>query len=380
MKAVVKEKLLRIDSPVSVDSDENNIIYKDKLLNWQILSKNRNLLFGVAILWIMLLHMTNFPVIDKWDGFRENSLLMSVYRLIDLGGVGVDVFLFLSGIGLYYSFSGCSDLRRFYEKRLKRVLIPYLIVGTVYWFIKDVLYGEGVVRFLKDLFWVTYYTEGASTYWYISFILLMYLLFPLFYYLLENKYRKLNIILLLVLSLGLIYVMYTKTPEMYLNIEKSIARIPVFILGCYWGKIVKSGKTMNRWWVIYSLIIPWMGGFFQYAGRHGGIPWKVTSRLWYGMLAVAVCIMVSLFFTVIDLGRINRFLNMAGGLSLELYLFHIAMQRLIRLLSSDYKTWSMRKNCIVYFLFVVVTSFIVAGFYHHISEKISKKTCGRRPA
>ncbi|MDY2627655.1 MAG: acyltransferase [Lachnospiraceae bacterium] len=373
----MKEKLLRIDSPDSVDSDENNIIYKDRLLNWQILSKNRNLLFGLAISWVILLHMTNFPVIDKWKGFRENSLMMSVYRLIDLGGVGVDIFLFLSGIGLYYSFSRCPNLQVFYEKRLKRVLIPYLIVGTIYWIIKDILYGEGVVRFFRDLFWVTYYSEGASTYWYINFILLMYLLFPLFYYLLENKYRNVNLILLLVFSLGMIFVMYTKTPELYLKIEKSVTRIPIFILGCYWGKIVKSGKPMNRRWIIYSLIIPWMGGFFQYAGKHGGIPWKITSRLWYGMLAIAVCIMVSLFFMVIDLGKINWFLNMAGTLSLELYLFHIALQRLLRLLSPDYKTWSMRKNCILYFLLVVVLSFILANLYHYISEKIAKRMSRR---
>ena len=370
------EKLVQADPPVSVDPDENNIIYKDRLLNWQILSKNRNLLFGLAISWVMLLHMTNFPVIDKWEGFKENSLLMSVYRLIDLGSVGVDIFLFLSGIGLYYSFSRCSDLRRFYEKRLKRVLIPYLFVGTVYWIIKDIVYGEGIVRFFRDLFWITYYSEGASTYWYINFILSMYILFPLFYYLLENKYRNINMVLLLALSLGLIYVMYTETPELYLHIEKSVARIPVFILGCYWGKIVKMGKTMNRGWVIYALIIPWMGGFFQYAGRHGGIPWKVTSRLWYGMLAIAVCIMVSLFFTVIDLGKINWFLNMAGTLSLELYLFHIAMQRILKLVFPDYKAWSMRKNCILYFLLVIALSFILANLYHFISSQISKKLNG----
>ena len=58
-----------------------------------LLSKHRSAIMGFAILWIMLFHLhvsvdfTPFMIIKR------------------LGYGGVDIFLFLSGFGLYYSCS-----------------------------------------------------------------------------------------------------------------------------------------------------------------------------------------------------------------------------------------------------------------------------------
>lgn len=350
---------------------EENTISRDKVLNWQIISKYRNLLFGVAILWIMLLHSLNYPVIDKWKGFKEYSLLHSIYQLVDLGGAGVDIFLFLSGIGLYYSFSKCSDLKLFYKKRLKRVLIPYLIIGVGNWVIRDIVYGLNPDGLLEDVFWVTFYTEGKSTYWYIIFILSMYLIYPLVYYMLESKHRNLNLAVLLFLAFGLIYIMYTRDYETYRNIEKAVSRIPIFLVGCYWGQMVKSRKPMHEGWVIYALIVPWIGGFFQYFGKNGGLPWKVTSRMWYGMMAIGVCILFSLLFSITELGIVGKFLNLAGTLSLELYLIHIAMKGLLKLWRPDYKQWGVGQTCLAYFLVVMVGSLLISILYHYVSQRIS---------
>ena len=359
---------------------DKNVIDREKVLNWQIISKYRNLLFGVAILWIMSLHSLNYTVIDRWKGFEKYRLLDSIHQLVDLGGAGVDIFLFLSGIGLYYSFSKCPDLKLFYGKRLKRVLIPYLIIGVANWVIRDIVYGLNPDGLLEDVFWVTFYTEGKSTYWYIVFILAMYLIYPLIYYMLESKYRSINLALLLFLALGLIYLLYTRDYETYRNIEKAVARVPIFIVGCYWGKIVKSGKPMHEGWVLYALIVPWIGGFFQYFGRDGGIPWKVTSRLWYGMLAIGVCILFSLLFSITELGLVGKLLNLMGTLSLELYLIHIAMKGLLKLWRPEYKQWGMGKTCLLYFLVVMVGSLLISILYHNISQKIGQKISSAKRA
>ena len=367
------KKEVSVSGNTGCEKHDENIIYRDKLLNWRIISENRNILFGISILWIILLHTTNYPSIDKWEGFRENSHLFSLYNLINLGGDGVDIFLFLSGIGLYYSFSRCSDLKLFYQKRLKRVLIPYLIWGGAYWFIRDNIYAQNPGGFFEDLFWVTYWRDKVVTYWYISFILSMYLIYPIISYMLESRYRNINLVVLLTLALGTIYLVYTGNPELYGNIERSLARIPIFILGCYWGRIVKSGKPMSEGWIIYALLIPWLGGILQYIGRNGGIPWKVTSRLWYGLLAIAICILFSLLFSVVRLTRIRKFLNLSGTLSLELYLTHVGLQRLMKLWFPDYKSWGMLKNCIMYFVLVVVLAFILSVLYHYIGERLKEQ-------
>ena len=53
-----------------------------------------------------------------------------------------EIFVFLSGMGLYYSFSKDSNVKKFYIKRYKRILIPYVIVAIAFWGIKDLLILE----------------------------------------------------------------------------------------------------------------------------------------------------------------------------------------------------------------------------------------------
>lgn len=95
-------------------------------LHWGLVSKYRSQLFGFAILWIMCMHSREFtPLLD--------DAILSQYILYDgiilVGGVGVDIFLFLSGVGLYYAQEKGPTLGQFYAKRYKRLLLPYLVIG-----------------------------------------------------------------------------------------------------------------------------------------------------------------------------------------------------------------------------------------------------------
>ena len=98
-------------------------------LHWGLVSKYRSQLFGFAILWIMCMHSREFtPLLD--------DAILSQYILYDgiilVGGVGVDIFLFLSGVGLYYAQEKGPTLGQFYARRFQRLLIPYLVIGTAY--------------------------------------------------------------------------------------------------------------------------------------------------------------------------------------------------------------------------------------------------------
>ena len=71
-------------------------------LNW--ISQYRDELFGIAILTVLFLHFTMLHL-----PYYKGSQNMS-YRIIRLlrrylTSSGVDIFVFLSGMGLYYSFS-----------------------------------------------------------------------------------------------------------------------------------------------------------------------------------------------------------------------------------------------------------------------------------
>lgn len=60
--------------------------------------------------------------------------IASVYNLI-FGSIGVEIFLFLSGMGLFFSMRKNENVLCFYKKRLKRLSVPYVLIGGIYWII-----------------------------------------------------------------------------------------------------------------------------------------------------------------------------------------------------------------------------------------------------
>jgi peptidoglycan/LPS O-acetylase OafA/YrhL len=131
---------------------------------------------GLAILTIVLAHIAYMLVTDS-------SFL---YPLSVAAGVGVDLFLFISGYGLVVGMlrSPLSPLQ-FYRRRLSRVFIPFWFV-IVLLFIADALvlghtYGGGYVA-QSLLGWfprASAWEDVNSPFWYITWILMFYLLFPL---------------------------------------------------------------------------------------------------------------------------------------------------------------------------------------------------------
>lgn len=89
------------------------------------LEKYRSAIMGAAILWVMAYHshisFSSLPLFSfAADNIRSN------------GFGGVDIFLFVSGFGLYHSLSVNSDQLAFYQRRLTRIFPPYLPVLTIW--------------------------------------------------------------------------------------------------------------------------------------------------------------------------------------------------------------------------------------------------------
>ena len=80
--------------------------FRMKNIEWGAVSKYRGEMMGIAIIMIVLFH-TQLPQTDAFFGLKR------------MGNIGVDVFLFLSGLGLWFSLTGQPSLKRFF-KRLYR--------------------------------------------------------------------------------------------------------------------------------------------------------------------------------------------------------------------------------------------------------------------
>ena len=133
---------------------------------------------GLAILMIVFAHVSYALVSDS----------RFLNPLSTMGGVGVNLFLLLSGYGLVTSaIKRPLSIKKFYQRRLLKLYIPFWICLITFfmldYFFLNINYGLAyMVRAFLGLFWhADLYVDVNSPFWYFSWIVLYYLLFPLLF-------------------------------------------------------------------------------------------------------------------------------------------------------------------------------------------------------
>lgn len=130
---------------------------------------------GFAILWVMYFHI---PI---------KSVTEVGWFIHRIGFYGVDIFLFLSGLGVYFSLMKRPNVLGFYRARLARILPAYIIVACVsYCFLR--LDKASALDFFYYISGVGYWTRHTRFDWYIPTQLAFYLITPLFLFF----YKKLG--------------------------------------------------------------------------------------------------------------------------------------------------------------------------------------------
>ena len=188
-----------------------------------LLSKHREFLFGVAIVSVILLHSPYTPGLKILAFARE------------LLYIGVDIFILLSGFGIYKSLCK-NDLSQYVYNRLKRWYIPYLPFITVWLIVKN--FG-GHVSFssafgnLTLLGW--YAGQSYQFNWYVQALLVLYVLAPF----IKDIIQKTTVIQnhLLVVLFFVISINFFKTDFLLL-----FTRIPLFVLGMILSKQHNEGE------------------------------------------------------------------------------------------------------------------------------------------
>ena len=212
-----------------------------------------NQLFGLSIIGIIIFHFCESVLSQKTgDGFYVFAM---IYNCI-FSSSGVEIFLFLSGMGLFYSMKKNSNVLQFYSKRFRRVLIPYLMFGLIYWIINDfVLLQRDFGQFISDFFLITVWTEGVRRFWFISFILILYIVFPLFFHMLDTtrKNRGVIFVLLMAICVTACALLASLAPDVYGNIELAICRLPAFLFGVYYGGKIYNGEKFG---ILEWILIP----------------------------------------------------------------------------------------------------------------------------
>ncbi|MBQ0037988.1 MAG: acyltransferase [Clostridiales bacterium] len=315
-----------------------------------LLTENRQELYGVATLWIIVFH----------------SYLCNVYfptivgRLITYGNMGCEIFLFLSGICLYFSYHGDERTIPFLKRRLVRLYVPMVLICTGYWLFE--LFRGGVTvgalgRLAANYLTLSLWLTGDNQIWFVSLLMLAYFLYPYVYHaLFDGAHKGRTLLLLLLLAVGVTVLIQASDPDFYNATAVALTRLPVFLVGCFLGRRVYDRHPLPPW------VIPVCAAVF--CTVIVVLEWDVLHGMWrryfYLPGGIALTVVLAWLFHAVQWRPLHTVFRFLGNMSLELYLLNIILIRLYRLLPCyDPDTPSAAG----YLLLLVVNIALAYGFF-----------------
>ena len=298
---------------------------------------------GWGILLVLFRHCDEFIWPISFNIFLKH--------IVPLGNIGVELFLFVSGVGLFYSIQK-NTIIEFYKRRFFRIIPEYILISGVGFGIVELLgnqsIGEFIFRYSTLSVWF-----GDGIVWYIAFIVICYLLYPIFFkivYSIKGLMFSLIVVYFLLFTFALLF------PVFFLNNEQPLTRIPIFLLGCYYGKKVYYGE--------FSPNTFWGGGIILF------IILRACKIIFFNDLCCGHIIVrtANLFFALFLIWLICCFIkplksiSFLGIISLELYLVHRFVNLIINLLP-------IYHGAVVYFIFIIPLSVLISFYVHKLYER-----------
>ncbi|MEF3302875.1 acyltransferase [Paenibacillus sp. GYB003] len=214
---------------------------------------------GVAILAVLLIHGTATPRVELPLGSRSHTLYFAINNL---SYFPVQAFVLLSGLVLFYSYYDDWNVRRvpgFYRKRLQYILIPYIIWSCFYYLFDQWLNPQTNVRFsLSEFAGLLPWAEAGYHLYFMSLIMQFYALFPILVTL--ARWRPLGRYLWLfgvVVQIG--YFVYGQLAESPVPHSDRLF-VSYFALFCIGGSIGMNYERVvqwlgrNVWWVTAATV------------------------------------------------------------------------------------------------------------------------------
>lgn len=313
------------------------------------ISRYRSAVMGAAILWIVVYHsglsFSFFPLLGKaLNDIRAN------------GFGGVDIFLFISGFGLYRSLAHNADPVAFYGRRLKRVLPAFCPVLIIWLALKlPAVPPEDWLRvILGNLTGTAFWIGPAPAFnWYMLALYAFYGIAPFFYRALE---RRSGIYWVLAGTLLMDVCFYGQW------VMIAVTRFTIFALGMEAGRWAVQGRKIGRAFEVISCLLG-LGSYILLLTLRAALP---NALLWNGgfywypfiFIAPAMIFLLCRFFSWLEVHgrRVLRGFEIAGECSLEIYLIHVV--------AFDYLHVTSNWVWLLVYGIVVFSGYI----YHHIIE------------
>ena len=303
----------KINMKLNKKTDTNNSLLKP-ICFLQGIKDNRAYLMGIAMIFVIIYHAF------CW--------VYNPIGMYNIGYLGVDIFLFLSGFGLCFSYEN-NSIKTFYKNRLTRIYPLYAISVFIAYIL---CYNKWEFStFLANLTTLGYYIDSGTNRfdWYINALITLYVCFPLLY-----LYSKLKYIGLIALTIAVfVFMHFNYLPYWY---DCLISRLPIFLYGILFVKCYKSSN------IVILLSIP-----LFYFSRIYSSQFLSTNFL------VLPIILISLYIMPLLSSRLKGFINFCGKYSLEIYLANEVIPRVYQLTETN-----IYQKAILYVVIEVIMTYV----------------------
>ena len=270
---------------------------------------------GMAIIFIMLFHVP-LPRADEFYG---------LYRM---GNIGVDIFLFLSGLGLWFSW--CKTDRKdfwhsyiqFYFKRLLRIYPAWFIMACAYYIPR--FDGKSWADLAGDIlinwdFWL--YDE--LTFWFIPAIMMLYLFAPPYMQLIR-KHPIYQWLVVIMIAWCMVVQYVTPIHQAVGHLEIFWSRVPIFFIGINIGESVRQKRSIDGqalWMILIMFAMPLGASLWLEQHIHGRFPLYIERMLYIPLTVSTILLLNYLFRRTAQ--WLNKSISWFGIISLEIYLVHL---------------------------------------------------------
>ncbi len=269
----------------------------------------------VACFAVMIVHITATGVTEYISGSFPNILMLFLNRCLKFT---TPVFIFLSGVTSFYSYSHKNREFKYFDflkKRLSKVLVAYLVWCVIYYNVY-IYYGY----YTRDMnFFVDRVLHGTMSYhlYFVIIIVQMYLVGPIFYFILKRSEKKVTILIIA----GIITYLSAEFIRFELSDRLFLKYMVFYMLGIYvsmeYNKVLewlkKNTKYIAAGYVVMSIIYTMVSHYNSPA----------YTSIWFVFSSVSVFLVYSFGLLMKEkLKNIYGFIRVFGQSSYYIYLMH----------------------------------------------------------
>lgn len=274
-------------------------------------SKALYILKGFAIFFVLCAHTSAISP----DAGEADRLICTLWDIIRI--LGVPIFFVISG---YLMTQQQIPLRVFWKKKLKSVLLPAVLTGTLVYLYVVLRKGGFSIST-----WLDYLFVGSYLY-YITVLMVFYVV-----YCVCMRFRRLALpITYILLALSLAYIVLSRSGLWGVTV------IPPYAFPLNWavyfcaGYLIRYYKLERRIWAVLKRVWPLFGaglvGILVYT-LYQGI--AVTSFNWWGFVFMILAIPFLAALSGLLVNRRNRLLVWLGKESFCFYLVHMPVAGIV---------------------------------------------------